>query len=204
MKKRGFTLVEMLGIVVVLGIISTIAIPVIQGSINSNREKMLNVVKKQLIDVSKDWSAKNVSSLPEENGESVSVTLKDLKESGLLRIDVGNPKTSKVLSNESFITITKRDNNFVYEVILYDLVDADQVEEGAPTITLNGSQVVNLSIGDVYTESGTLEPDVSIQIIKNGKEVSTIDTSAPCTYSIYYSLVQNDKLGLSIRTVIVK
>ncbi|MBE6151769.1 MAG: hypothetical protein E7165_00430 [Firmicutes bacterium] len=204
MKKRGFTLVEMLGIVVVLGIIATIAIPVIQGSINSNREKMLNVVKKQLIDVSKDWSAKNVSSLPEENGESVSVTLKDLKESGLLRIDVGNPKTSKVLSNESFITITKRDNNFVYEVILYDLVDADQVEEGAPTITLNGSQVVNLSIGDVYTESGTLEPDVSIQIIKNGKEVSTIDTSAPCTYSIYYSLVQNDKLGLSIRTVIVK
>lgn len=204
MKKRGFTLVEMLGIVVVLGIIATIAIPVIQGSINSNREKMLNVVKKQLIDVSKDWSAKNVSSLPEENGESVSVTLKDLKESGLLRIDVGNPKTSKVLSNESFITITKRDNNFVYEVTLYDLVDADQVEEGAPTITLNGSQVVNLSIGDVYTESGTLEPDVSIQIIKNGKEVSTIDTSAPCTYSIYYSLVQNDKLGLSIRTVIVK
>ena len=204
MKKRGFTLVEMLGIVVVLGIIATIAIPVIQGSINSNREKMLNVVKKQLIDVSKDWSAKNVSSLPEENGESVSVTLKDLKESGLLRIDVGNPKTSKVLSNESFITITKRDNNFVYEVILYDLVDADQVEEGAPTITLNGSQVVNLSIGDVYTESGTLEPDVSIQIINNGKEVSTIDTSAPCTYSIYYSLVQNDKLGLSIRTVIVK
>ena len=204
MKRRGFTLIEVLGIIVVLGIIATIAVPVVQSSINNNREKMFGVVREQLINSSKDWAAKNYSRLPVESGEYVDVSLGDIKREGLLRINVSNPKSNKVLSNESFVRITKKDNNFTYDLTTYDLVDASEIEEGAPTITLKGSQVMHLNIGDTYVEPGVLESDVSIQIIKDGKEVSVIDTSTSGTYSVYYSLVQDNKLGLSIRTVIVK
>lgn len=204
MKNRGFTLVELLGILIVLGIIATIATPIVQKTIRQNREKMYDVVVEQLIDSSKDWAAKNASNLPDTEGEFVDVSFGELKENGVLQISVSNPKNNKIFSNQSYVRITKKNNNFTYEVVTYDLVDADEVEEEAPTITLNGNQVINLNIGDTYTEAGALESDVSIQIIKDGKEVSTIDTSTAGTYSIYYSLAENNKLGINIRTVIVK
>lgn len=205
MKDRGFTLVEVLAIIVVLGIIATIATPIVQTTIKQNREKMYNVIKNQLIDTSKDWAAKNASRLPDTEGESVEITLGELKTSGLLRINVSNPNTNKIFSNESYVRITRKNNNFIYGVITYDLIDANEVEEGAPVITLNGSQVINLNVGEVYVEPGVVEnKPVSIQIVKDGTEVSSVDTSQQSTYTIYYSVVENDKIGVNIRTVIVK
>jgi len=205
MNRKGFTLIELLGIIVVLGIIATIATPLVQNTITKNREKMYDVIKDQLTDSAKDWATKNVSVLPDNDGTSVDVYFGELKMSGVLRISVSNPINDKAFSNESFVRITKKNNNFVYEVITYDLVDADEVEVGAPTITLKGNQVLNLNVGDVYTELGIMEAlDVSIQIIKNKEEVSTVDTSEKGTYSIYYSYLKDGKLGINIRTVIVK
>lgn len=205
MKKRGFTLIELLGIILVLGLIAMIATPIVQKTINDNRERMFNVVKNQLIDVAKDWAAKNASSLPKNEGDYVDVSLGKLKMNGLLRINVINPTNDNIFSNQSFVRIIKKNNNFVYEVITYDLIDADKVEAGAPAITLNGSQVLYVGIGDTYEEYGIVEDlDVSIQIVKNGQELSTVDTSEDGIYSVYYSCLKDGKLGVNIRTVIVK
>lgn len=204
MKSKGFTLVELLGIIAVLSIIALIATPVIQTSVGNNRNKMYGVIKEQIIDAAKDWATVNISSLPQDDGDYVDVTIADLKTAGILKISVTNPKNEKSFSNESYIRITKIKNNFSYELFSYDLVDAEDVEVGAPVITLNGDQLINLSIGDTYTELGTIEDDVSIQIIQNKKEVSSVDTAASGTYTIYYSLLEDGKLGINIRTVIVK
>jgi len=204
MKHKGFTLIELLGIIVVLGIIALIVTPIVQTSIGNNREKMFEVIKGQLVDHAKDWAAVNISLLPSVEGEYIDVTLGELKVSGILKLSVTNPNTEKIISNESYVRIKKIDNNFSYEVMTYDLVDADEVEANAPVVTLNGNQVINVNVGSVYTESGTLEDDVSIQIIQNKKEVSSIDTSKQGTYTIYYSLLKDDKLGVNIRTIIVK
>lgn len=205
MKKNAFTLVEVLAIIIILGIIATIATPVILRSINQNSETMYSVIENQLIDASKDWAAINSSSLPDVDGEYTVVTLQELKESGLLKLNVKNPRTGKIFSNQSLIRITKKNNNFTHDVITYDLIDADEVEDDAPIITLNGSQIISLNIGDVYQELGVSEYlPISIQIIQEGEEVSNIDTSKKGTYTIYYSLVKDNKIGINIRTVIIK
>lgn len=205
MKRSGFTLVELLGIITVLGIIALIATPVVQKTINNNRERMFNVIKNQLVDVAKDWSAKNTSFLPKDQGDYINVSFEELKKEGLLRMNVINPTNDNIFSNQSFVRITKKNNNFDYEVITYDLIDADKVEAGAPVITLNGSQVLYIGIGDTYEEYGIVEElDASIQIVKNGQEFSTVDTSEDGIYSVYYSCLKNGKLGVNIRTVIVK
>jgi hypothetical protein len=166
---------------------------------------MYNLITEQLIDASKDWATKNISRLPGTDGDYVDVSLGDLKTNGVLRINVVNPITNKVFSNESFVRMTKKENNFTYSVTTYDLIDANEVEEGAPTITLNGEQVINAPLGVVYREPGIVEDkDVSMQILYQGKEVSKIDIWTEGTYTIYYSLLENNKLGINIRTVIVK
>lgn len=204
MKSRGFTLVEVLGIIVVLGIIAVIATPVVQGTIEKNREKMFSVIMEQLTDSAKDWAAKNASQLPNDNNEYLDVSLGDLKTNGVLKINVQNPKSNNVFSDESFVRITRNNNNFTYEVYTYDLVTADEVEDGAPTITLKGDQIIYLEKDGEYVEEGTLEDNVSIQILKDGKEVSSVETSTSNTYTIYYSLLENNKLGINVRTVIIK
>ena len=114
MNRKGFTLIELLGIIVVLGIIATIATPLVQNTITKNREKMYDVIKDQLTDSAKDWATKNVSVLPDNDGEYVDVSFGELKMSGVLRISVSNPINDKAFSNESFVRITKKNNNFVY------------------------------------------------------------------------------------------
>lgn len=203
--KRGFTLIELLGIIVILGIIAVIATPIIQKTITQNRGETYEIVSEKIIDSAKDWLAYNVDLIPVTEGEYVDINFEELKKNGLLRINVINPNTNKHFSNQSYVRVTRKDNNFTYAITAYDLVDADKVEEGAPTITLNGNQVINLQIGGFYDELGVSDKEnVSIQIIKNGEEVTSVETYEKATYTIYYNLVENGKLGINIRTVIVK
>ena len=200
MKQKGFTLIELLAILVVLGIIATIATPIVQKTLKDNKEKVYNIVVKQLIDYTRDYMAKYPGNLPDNEGEFVIVKLETLKKEGLAQINITNPKTNKVISNQSEIKVTREDNNYVYDVGIYDLVSADKVASGAPVVVLQTNSPLTCEANG----SCNLEnvEGVSRQILKDDKEVSSI--SLVGTYTVYYSKLENGKLGISTRTVIVQ
>ena len=197
--KRGFTLIELLGIIVVLGIIATIVTPVIQSTLAQNQESVYNTLVKQIEGSTKDYLEYNTDKLPQDEGDSVIVKLGEMKEAGFIQISIKNPKTDNIISNESYVTVTKKGNNYTFETTIHDLTDADEVVSGAPTITLAGSSNETIASGSNYN----LEKidNVSCQIIFNGKEVSSIDTSVKGVYEVYYSKLENGKLGITIKTV---
>lgn len=197
--KRGFTLIELLGIIVVLGIIATIVTPVIQSTLAQNQESVYNTLVKQIEGSAKDYLEYNTDKLPQDEGDSVVVKLGEMKEAGFIQISIKNPKTDNIISNESYVTVTKKGNNYTFGTTIYDLTDADEVVSGAPTIILAGSSNETIASGSNYN----LEKidNVSRQIIFNGKEVSSIDTSVKGVYEVYYSRLENGKLGITIKTV---
>lgn len=197
--KRGFTLIELLGIIVVLGIIATIVTPVIQSTLAQNQESVYNTLVKQIEGNAKDYLEYNTDKLPQDEGDSVIVKLGEMKEAGFIQISIKNPKTDNIISNESYVTVTKKGNNYTFETTIHDLTDADEVVSGAPTITLAGSSNETITSGSNYN----LEKidNISRQIIFNGKEVSSIDTSVKGVYEVYYSKLENGKLGITIKTV---
>lgn len=197
--KRGFTLIELLGIIVVLGIIATIVTPVIQSTLAQNQESVYNTLVKQIEGNAKDYLEYNTDKLPQDEGDSVVVKLGEMKAAGFIQISIKNPKTDNIISNESYVTVTKKGNNYTFETTIHDLTDADEVVSGAPTIILAGSSNETIASGSNYN----LEKidNVSRQIIFNGKEVSSIDTSAKGVYEVYYSKLENGKLGITIKTV---
>ena len=201
MKKQGFTLTELLGVIVVLGIIASIATPIVQKTLNNNRDKLYGVIKTQLRDYTKDYLVVNTDQLPVDDGDTANITLEALKKNGNLQINVINPKTNNIISNQSYVKVTKKNNNYTYDVYLYDL-DMDEIEDGAPTISLS-SYLQSCSLNGTCTleEPAT---GVSRQIIYKNEEVSAIDTSKSGTYSVYYSKLENNKLGISIKTVTVQ
>ena len=46
--KKGFTLVEILAVIIILAVIALLVSPMIIGNINDSREKLYEVVKKYL------------------------------------------------------------------------------------------------------------------------------------------------------------
>ena len=202
MRRRGFTLTELIGVIVVLGIVVGIATPIIQKTLTNNRDRLYSIIETQLKDYTKNYLAVNTNNLPANEGNSTNVTLEALKKNGDLQINVINPKTNKVVSNQSYVKVTRHNNNYKYEVHLYDLVDASEVVDGAPDVDLESySQTCGLNDTCILEEPST---GVSRQIIFNDEEVSSVDTSKAGVYSVYYSKLQNNKLGISVKTVIVE
>ena len=198
MKNRGFTLVELLAILVILGVVATIITPVVQKSLKANKERVYEILVEQIEGYAKDYLTKNTNALPEKTSDFSVIKFADLKKAGLLQINVVNPVTNNVMSNESFVKVTKDNNNYIYEVITYDLIDVNELEEGAPIISLN-------SYTQRCTTSCELEQieGVSRQIVYDGEEISSIDLNKKGIYTVYYSKLENSKLGISIKTVTV-
>ena len=83
MKKKGFTLVELLSIVVILGIIVVVALPQISGSIGSKKEKQYNKIVKIVENAGKVYLTENVT--------RDSVSIDKLIESDYLTSGLKNP-----------------------------------------------------------------------------------------------------------------
>src|SRR5574344_2677351 len=74
MNKKGFTLVELLGVIVILGVIASLTVPTITGIIKNNKEKTYNAQVNTIIDAAKNWSINNTDYLSETNDLYVDIS----------------------------------------------------------------------------------------------------------------------------------
>lgn len=114
--KKGFTLIELLGVIVILGILAVIAIPVVDNSINKNKENLYQTQLKQIIKGAEDYYATHLSELPKNEDDNKTITIKQLQDSGYLSLDIKNPKTNDNFSPNTTITITKVGKNYKYTI----------------------------------------------------------------------------------------
>lgn len=92
-RNGGFTLVELLAVIVVLGIIALIAYPLVTGTIENSRNKLGEEQFKRLDDAVRSYITKSVS----EDETCVSVT--DLKKGGYLEdVTIRNPDGGEVIN----------------------------------------------------------------------------------------------------------
>ena len=108
MKKNGFTLVELLSIVVILGIIVVVALPQISGSIGSKKEKQYNKIVKIVENAGKVYLT--------ENGTMDSVSIDKLIESDYLTSGLKNPINNAPLTGCVKKIISDGVTKYKYEV----------------------------------------------------------------------------------------
>ena len=122
MKDKGYTLVELLAVLVILGVIIMISVPAITGVINSSKEKSYDEQVKILENAARTYMSENSTLLP-DNGSSFNVTIDKLKESGLISDEeIKNPNfvsgsTEDKKKNQYFegcIKVTNTNNKFTY------------------------------------------------------------------------------------------
>ena len=124
-EKKGFTLVELLGVIVILGIIAMIAVPTINTALNYSRKKAYDEQINTIENTAQTYMSKNSLKLPSQTeGSSCGVSVQTLQQEGLLTSDdIENPKYRKNSEEEeeSFETfdgcviITYTNNKYKYE-----------------------------------------------------------------------------------------
>jgi len=113
--KKGFTLIELVAVIIILGIIAVITIPVADKVIKDSKETLYKAQIEDIIEGAKAWSTNNASSLPTE-GKMKTITLGELQKGGYIDKDLENPKTGLKFSETTLITIENKNGGFNYQV----------------------------------------------------------------------------------------
>ena len=112
--KKGFTLVELLAIITILGIILLIGTSSMSKVIKEQKENLYKEQISSFIDSAKLWANDNTSSLPSYGG-NVKLLLGYLIDENYIKPNVKNPITDETFSNSDYICIFNINGNYVYE-----------------------------------------------------------------------------------------
>ncbi len=78
MKNNGYTLIELLAVIVILGIIMVIAVPVVSYLVNGNNDEYYSNMEKTIKTSGEDYFLDNREVLPKKVGNTSTVTIDTL------------------------------------------------------------------------------------------------------------------------------
>ena len=118
MKKEGFTLVELLAVIVIIGIIYLIVFPSVTSFIDKSKEKSYNIQVDLIEKASKKWVIDNTDELLKKDPyhlNNINLTLTTLKKDGYLQDEfIENPKTKKIMTGCVVVSYQSNKNQYEY------------------------------------------------------------------------------------------
>lgn len=201
---KGFTLVELLAVITLLGLISLIIVPTAEKAIKNTKNNMYEKQKASILTSLQEWTTDNKNLFYDNN--LISLTLSDLKEQNYVDYDIKNPRTGKCISNNLGLIVEKISNGFKYSIVGDQLADGKNDDcstiERYPTLILNGNISMNLELDSEFVEPGYLAQDIdgnditSLVVIKNN-----VNNNYLGTYTVEYRVKSNNLTRIKRRTV---
>lgn len=114
-KNNGFTLIELIGVIIIITLLGLLIIPIVDQIIKENQDNLYTVQVKNIEEAAKNWGAENISLLPNATDTEVIVTLTTLKSGGFLPESIVNPKTKEEMTGCVRITYVIAYNQETYE-----------------------------------------------------------------------------------------
>lgn len=117
-KKKGFTLIEVLIITIILSVVITGIIALISKYLDHGKEVYDNKLEESLLLAGKYYYTKDKTKLP-KNGESVVVTLAELRNWNLVNQDFIDAYGNKCSNEQSLVMVTNNNGKYNYTACLY-------------------------------------------------------------------------------------
>lgn len=199
--KKGFTLAELLGVIVLLGALALIIVPLISSSMKGSKESLYNDQIESLELSLSLWMSDNQK--PAE-GETITLSLSQLKEAGLVELDIANPLTEELFPNDMILKIINTNGIIEYEindsgsnVSDYNLI---------PSMKINGNTLEYVEINEEYIDLGVTTVDSNGNVLSNSvvSTVPTLDVSQKGTYLRSYTINSNGYTNTVYRTIVVR
>ena len=194
MKKKGFTLVELLAVIIILSLVLVIAVPSVNKYIKQSKEKAYDAQISTIIEAAQAYASANSGLLPRKEEFVVKITLGQLKSSGLIKEEVKNPNDDKYFDDALTIEIKKKGETYTYDIVESTITTRDG--EKSPIINLNGSPMVTYNLNATYTELGASATDSDGNAISNIViDKSNLVMSTEGIYQVKYTAT--DTKGIS-------
>ena len=134
---KGFTMVELLAVVVNLGLLSTIAITGVSRLINKSKTEQLEGQRRTLLMAAESYGQFNKGELPKQIGEAKIIEASTLKTGNYLKEDLVNDKKETCME-KSFVRVYKpNQTDYSYLAYLYCGSDTVPAEVAVPEPTIN-------------------------------------------------------------------
>ena len=151
--KKGFTLVELLGVIILIGlIILAISSPII-SLINNNSKKLDESALKLLYLTTEKFMENDSRTYVKTNGNVYYISLEQLIKRGLLEEDYLDAYSEDVLSKYTQIKVTVQNNNFTYEISKDSLENISEICNSMQinqTYMYNGGKYIKGNIDNNY------------------------------------------------------
>ena len=127
MNRKGFTMIELLMVIVIIAVLSAIMIPNIIIIINKNDENNIKSLENNIISATKEYvndnkytGVLNINCTGSDTNVELPIKLSTLKESGYIKGDIKNPTTKDVIDPNKEVNVTFDCNkkNFTYSFSL--------------------------------------------------------------------------------------
>ena len=117
MKNKGFSLIELLGVITILAIIAVIIVPVANKTMKEAREKADKSQQKLVIDAAKLWVNDNSNLLSDEVGDVYTLSVQAIQESNYLTQRQLKDLNNTQELNNACIKITSEEHKYSYEFV---------------------------------------------------------------------------------------
>jgi type IV pilus assembly protein PilA len=153
--KKGFTLVELLAVIIIISIISLIVFPVVTKQITQSKENLYDVQVQTIIKAAKEKALDEEEILEKAKYGTVYITIEELQETtdkdGKTYLEaepIKNPIDDSVMDGEVKITYDESSKSYAYEYL--------ETKESTTTLTLAADYIISKQ-DKIYTN----ETDVS-------------------------------------------
>ena len=155
-RKKGFTLIEIMAIIILLSVISIIIYPVINNTISKSKDDLYDQQIEELVRLSNAWVAGNAIDLVPKEGFTYDLTFEELATQGyIVEKDIINPKTGEVFPGCMKVTYNSVDSNYN---VSYD--EACEAETGDVT------PIINLVVDEgVINSAGYAVRDFNVKVL---------------------------------------
>ena len=215
MNKKGFTLVELLAVIIILAVILTIILPSVSRTLKKSKNTIYDIQINDILNSTYDYSLKNLKLLP-ESGKTY-ITLNELKKYGYIENDIKDPKTNKNFENDLVISIENvgskykntKDNSLLNVNYLYKIEEKKEDTTKNPVISFTDYEttpiLININLGSTYNEleysaKTSEDKDITNKVVKNitfnENNIDKINTYEVGIYYIDYCVVDDN--GYSI------
>lgn len=117
MKTKGFTLIELMGVIIILALITLIATPNIIDQIRKMNTEVSKTQLAVLEAAADNYLSLNQNQYKVDNGRVYCITLQEIIDAGILTDPVVDAGTGEVISNNTVIRATVKNNSFSYDLI---------------------------------------------------------------------------------------
>jgi prepilin-type N-terminal cleavage/methylation domain-containing protein len=176
---KGFTLVELLTVIIVIGLIASLSFGVVTKKINESKQKSYDTLISNIIDASKDYMLEKETDVDKYHLNTLCISIEELQNTNHIeKGEIKNPKNNELLTG--FVEVKYDSNNKQYKYTYVDSCTETNTVPISQTILSNEEiKLVNSTDGlyetsDNYIYKGT-NPNNYLRFNNNIWRIISID-----------------------------